>query len=271
MMRATVVVDNIQQDGVSGEWGLCIYIERDGRRFLLDAGASGLFAENAPKLCIELEDVDYAVLSHAHYDHANGMKAFFEKNSKASFWLQEDCGEDCYWKQWIFRKYIGIPKHILTDYRDRICLVKGKTQLCEGVYLLSHTTPGLESIGKREKMYRRKKDGWFPDNFSHEQSLVFETERGLVIFNSCSHGGAVNIIHEAEQAFPGEKVYGLIGGFHLFNKPESEIREVGRLIRETGIGYVCTGHCTKGRAYGILKQELGDVLHQLHVGLVMEL
>jgi len=33
---------------------------------------------------------------------------------------------------------------------------------------------------------------------------------------------------------------------------------------------VCTGHCTKDRAYGIMKEELGDILEQLSVGLVME-
>lgn len=34
--------------------------------------------------------------------------------------------------------------------------------------------------------------GWkyLPDDFTHEQSLVFRTDNGLVIFNSCSHSGA---------------------------------------------------------------------------------
>ena len=62
----------------------------------------------------------------------------------------------------------------------------------------------------------------------------------------------------------------LIGGFHLYNKSEDEIRALAGKIKETGIAYVCTGHCTKDKAYGILKEELGDILHQLHVGLVME-
>ena len=64
-MRATVLVDNIGNDTIQGEWGLSFYIEYGDRKLLLDAGASGLFAENAQKLGLSLEEVDYAVLSHA--------------------------------------------------------------------------------------------------------------------------------------------------------------------------------------------------------------
>ena len=127
-----------------------------------------------------------------------------------------------------------------------------------------------ERIGKREMMYQKTKEGWKPDNFSHEQSLVFETDKGLVIINSCSHGGAVNIINEVKKTFPDKHIYGLVGGFHLFNKTEGEIRKVSRNILDTGIDYVCTGHCTKDRAYSIMKEELGDKLEQLRVGLVIE-
>ena len=67
--------------------------------------------------------------------------------------------------------------------------------------------------------------------------------------------------------FPDKKVYGLIGGFHLFNKSEAEIREFAGKIRDTGIEYICTGHCTKDRAFGILKEELGDIVCQMQVGL----
>ena len=105
---------------------------------------------------------------------------------------------------------------------------------------------------------------------SYGYRRVLDTDKGLVIMNCCSHGGAVNIIQEVMATFPDKKVYGLIGGFHLFNKREAEIREVARRIKSTGISYVCTGHCTKERAYNIMKEELTDMLEQLHVGLKME-
>ena len=79
----------------------------------------------------------------------------------------------------------------------------------------------------------------------------------------------MNIINEVMDTFPDKKVYGLIGGFHLFNKTEDEIRTLSRKIKETGIQFVATGHCTKDRAYNIMKNELGDMLTQFHVGLEM--
>ena len=269
-MKATVLVDNISCNELAGEWGLSIYIEYGDKKILLDTGASELFLENAEKMGVSIKEVDYAVLSHAHYDHSNGMKAFFENNDKSKFYLQEGAAENCYFKKWIFHKYIGLPRNILTDYKDRIVYVKEDYELCKGVYLIPHKTEGLRQLGKREKMYQKKSDGWQPDDFSHEQSLVFDTDKGLVIFNSCSHGGAANIIREVADTFAGKKVYGLIGGFHLYNKSEEEIRTLAGKIKETGIAYVCTGHCTKDKAYGILKEQLGGMLHQLHVNLIME-
>ena len=267
----TVIVDNTPALGMYGEWGLSILVEHRGHTILVDAGASDLFAENLAKLGFDIKDVDFGVLSHAHYDHANGLPTFFEKNSKAKFYLREQTAADCYGKKFIFRKYIGIPRRLIDDYADRINFVSGDYELCNGAYLVPHKTDGLEQIGKREKMYRRTGGSWRSDDFSHEQSLVLDTERGLVIINSCSHGGAVNIINEVKATFPDKHIHGLIGGFHLFNKSDEEVHRIGREIRDAGIEYVCTGHCTGDRAYGILKEELGDRLEQLRVGLRIDI
>ena len=72
----TILVDNKECDGISGEWGLSVLVRYGETRILLDAGASGLFLENMKKLGINVEDIDCAVLSHAHYDHANGLPLF---------------------------------------------------------------------------------------------------------------------------------------------------------------------------------------------------
>ncbi len=269
-MKATVIVDNIENKGLPGEWGLCIYIAYEDKKILLDTGASALFAANAKKLQIPLPDVDFAVLSHAHYDHANGMGEFFEINQRAKFYLQQGCAENCYKKKWFLPIYIGISRGFLTKYQDRIIYTSGNTDICAGVRLLSHTTPNLQKIGKQEHMYQKRQGKWYPDDFSHEQSLIFETAKGLVVFNSCSHGGAANIIQEVEAACPGQRVYALIGGFHLYRKSEAEVRELAKKLQDTGVSHICTGHCTGERAYGILKEELGERLSQLHVGFEME-
>ena len=64
-MKITVLTDNIDGANLKGEWGLSHLIEYGNKTVLLDAGLSGLFAENADKLGIDLETVDFAVLSHA--------------------------------------------------------------------------------------------------------------------------------------------------------------------------------------------------------------
>jgi len=269
-MRATVLVDNISSGELCGEWGLSVYIEYQGKNILLDTGASDLFLKNAKMLGKQIENVDYAVLSHAHYDHADGMQSFFTHNQKAKFYLREGSAENCYAKKWFFHKYIGLPKGILEGNKERIAFVCGDYTLCPGVALLPHKTEGLEKIGKKNHMYVRTKQGWRADDFAHEQSLVFETEKGLVIFNSCSHGGADHIIHEVQNTYPDQEVYALVGGFHIFDKSEGEIRELARNIKNTGIKEIYTGHCTGGRGYNTLKEELGDMVHRLSVGLVIE-
>ena len=128
-MKARVLVDNIPDKNVAGEWGLCIYIEYKDKKILLDSGGSDLFLSNAEAYGVKIEDVDLAVLSHAHSDHSNGMDYFFEKNKKASFYLQESAIEKYYLKAFIFHKYIGIARSTFDQYRDRITFVPGDYQL----------------------------------------------------------------------------------------------------------------------------------------------
>ena len=158
----------------------------------------------------------------------------------------------------------------MKQYSHRICYVKGKNEICDGVYLLPHFTDNLDLLGKKTGIYIKKNRRLVPDSFSHEQSLIFRTQKGLVIFNSCSHGGADNIINEVSSAFPDEKIYALIGGFHLYKASEADVCALAERIENTGVQKIYTGHCTGEKAFNILKQELGDKAHQLYCGLEIE-
>ena len=131
-MKMTVLVDNIGTEKLPGEWGLSLYIEHNGLRWLLDAGQSDLYLRNARALGIDLALVDHAVLSHAHYDHADGLMSFLALNGRADLLVAAGAGERC-WKikdgQW---KYIGIAKGLLAKAGGRLRRCSAMTQV-EGV------------------------------------------------------------------------------------------------------------------------------------------
>lgn len=271
MLRATVLIDNVSENALKSEWGLAFDIEYNGSRILLDTGASAAFAANAEALGIDLAAVDMAVLSHAHFDHSDGMAAFFAKNDRARFYLQAACAEDCYANEGLWGKYIGIKRGTLRRYADRIEYVDGEAMPMEGVYLLGHTTEGLSAVGRAAGMFRRRGLRRRDDDFAHEQSLVVKTKNGLAVFNSCCHAGADTVLREVHERFPDEPIGLLAGGFHLYQTPDDEVRAFARRLLDTGVQSVWTGHCTGERAAQMLKREMGERLHRLCAGAVMEL
>ncbi|MCR5563339.1 MAG: MBL fold metallo-hydrolase [Desulfovibrio sp.] len=269
-MKMTVLVDNNGTEELPGEWGLSIFIEHGGLRWLLDAGQSDLHLRNAASLGIDLALVDHAVLSHAHYDHADGLRYFLSVNSKANIIVAAGAGERC-WKikggQW---EYIGISKGLLAQVGTRLKRIACIEQIEKGVYILPHVTEGLEKKGLAEQMYVRDGEDARPDDFSHEQSLVFETPQGLVVFNSCSHAGADIVVREVMEALPDRPLHALVGGFHLYNKTEEYVRVFARRMEDTGVKSLCTGHCTGETAFEILREEMGSKAVQFRTGFAME-
>lgn len=271
-MLVKVLIDNVTKNDLASEWGLALYMEYGGHRFLLDSGSSGKFADNAKAMGTDLSAVDYAVLSHAHYDHSDGLPAFFRVNDHAKVYLRKGITRSCYSKKkfWGY-KYNGIGAGILEEQADRLEFVAGDHELAEGVWLIPHKTLGLEKLGKKAGLYIRENGKTFPDDFAHEQSLVFDTPKGLVIFNSCSHGGVDNIITEISATFPEKELYAYVGGMHLYKSTAEEVRRLGERILDTGISHVITGHCTGEEAFEILKETLGDRVEQLYTGMEIEL
>ena len=278
-MKIQVLIDNIASCCGSrklfGEWGLSVYVEFEGKRYLLDTGASHLFAKNAGVMGVDLSKIDMGVLSHAHFDHSDGMARFFALNKTAPFYLREGAGENCYHAhkllgRFTYHEYIGIHKGFLKRFADRIRFAEGDVQIAANVYLVPHKTPGLEAIGERAHLSVKENGKYRYDSFDHEQSLVFDTPKGLFVMNSCSHGGADNIVKEIEVTFPGKKIYAILGGFHLFRYKDEVVRAFAERLRELDVQKIYTGHCTGNRAFEILREVLGDRAEQMRCGLTIE-
>ena len=269
-MKLIILTDNVTNSELQAEWGFSAYIEYKDKKILLDAGQSDIFLQNAKALEIDLAQVDYGVLSHGHYDHADGMGYFFENNRIADFYLRKTADARYYHRKTTLPGYIGINRSILKKYTSRIRYVEGDYHLTEGVWLIPHKTDGLEEIGRKAVMYRRDGLRLIPDDYSHEQSLVFDTPKGLVICNSCSHGGADNIIREIRATLPDKKIHALIGGLHLYRSSDEDVRALAGRIRDVGIKKIYTGHCTGERAVRILQEELGDCVETFYTGMRLD-
>ena len=79
-------------------------------------------------------------------------------------------------------------------------------------------------------------------------------------------------------ALGNQKVYAVIGGFHMMKLsgldtlaiPESEVIDVASQLQNLGVEEIYTGPCTGTIAYGLLKKELNEKIHELSTGTTIE-
>ena len=267
-LEMTVLIDNVAEEPLVGEWGLSIMIDADGRRILLDTGASGQFAQNAQRLGIDLSSVDAGVLSHAHYDHSDGLEPFFSLNGAAPFLVREGARENCFGIKDGALRYIGIRAGVLEKYAPRIRYVRGVYEIADDIWLLPHRRADYSAIARRNDLYTVDGGGRRPDDFAHEQSLVIATKRGLVVFNSCSHVGMTNILADIQAMLGRSDVCAYVGGLHLYKMTDAELDALCAEIGQMPIRHIFTGHCTGDHAFQYLKARLGDRIEQFSSGFV---
>ena len=281
-MKVTVLIENTapEDSGLHYEMGLSLWIEYNGKKILLDAGASGKFAENADLLQVDLGQTQVGVLSHGHYDHADGFRAFFPKHDKVKICHRPGAGGQYFSRRGFAPYYIGIHRELWEQYRNRFVEVNGVFPLMQGAWLLPDGERYLEFAGKAtDLLVKQGENDFIHDDFAHEQSLVIETRRGLAVFNSCSHSGIVNIVRGVQEMLPRRPVYAVVGGFHMFGKDtpngmncsEEYVYKVADALKELGVEEIYTGHCTGMAALKLLKERFGPGCHALTTGLSFEL
>jgi 7,8-dihydropterin-6-yl-methyl-4-(beta-D-ribofuranosyl)aminobenzene 5'-phosphate synthase len=175
---------------------------------------------------------------------------------------------------------IGIPKEVYPKYKDNFVLIDGTftdngVEISKGIFIIPHSTKGLEKIGDRAKLYKKVNDDYVPDDFSHELSLVFDTEKGLVVFNSCSHSGIINIMEEIKNYFGNREIYAFFGGLHMKGMKdnveictftEAEIESMTDYLKENRLSKLYTGHCTGLVGFELIKKYMGEKAEYLMTG-----
>ena len=255
-MKIVTLMENTScREDVCCEHGLSLYIETENRKILFDAGQSAGFARNAEKLGVDLGAVDLAVLSHGHYDHSGGLAGFLQINATAPVYVSSHAFEPHYAAD---GRYIGVDAALMNG--ERIRPVAEETAIGQGLTLHQLEAAPMDTAGLLVEENGARK----PDDFRHEQYLLLEEKGRRILISGCSHKGIGQIM----EAFRPDV---LIGGFHFMKITDERTLQAAaeNLLRYDTVYY--TGHCTGQLQYAYLKSIMGDRLHYLAAGTVLEI
>jgi 7,8-dihydropterin-6-yl-methyl-4-(beta-D-ribofuranosyl)aminobenzene 5'-phosphate synthase len=230
IIQISVVYDNHPCDpNLKTDWGFSCFVEGLEKSILFDTGANGrILLSNMEKLGIRPEDVDVVVLSHVHIDHTGGLEGLLGRNFQIEVWLP-----------WFFASDF---KEQVRKKGARVVEVTTFQEICQGAC----TTGVIE--------------GWIK-----EQSLVLDTENGLILVTGCAHPRIVNIIARVREIFQ-KDIFTALGGVHLAGFDEKYIKEIILQFRHSGIRKVGLAHCSGDEARSLFHKEYQDDFIEIGVG-----
>lgn len=256
-MKVTVLEENTTcRDDLRAEHGLSLYIESGPYKVLFDMGQSDAFACNAKVLGIDLAQVDFAVLSHGHYDHGGGLRTFLTINNKAPVYVHKNAFGNHYNGT---EKYIGLDETLRNE--PRLVFTEGIQELTPDITLLDcgEEKWHFDTCG----LYEKSGEVFQPDSFCHEQYLLIKDAERKILFSGCSHRGIRNIA----RYFCSDIFF---GGLHL-NKVDNPVllEQIARELLTFRTSYY-TGHCTGKGQFDRMKPIMDTHLQPLSTGMEIE-
>lgn len=283
-MKITVLVENtisenpnVKNLSLQAEHGLSLHIQTEfdskkNYQILFDMGQSNLFQKNAKLLGVNLESVDFAVLSHGHYDHGglsssdsaqNGLFAFSKINQTSPIYINQNAFSQNYNGS---KKYIGLDQSLLQndELKSRFLFTKDKTKITEDILLFScNDYPKIVPTNPYGLM-QLKNGNFIPDNFNHEHYLLIQENKKKILISGCSHKGILNIVEWFKPDF-------LIGGFHFksidVENPleKQQLIDLGKKLFSYNTKFF-TCHCTGTSQFEILKPIMKEKLEYIGTG-----
>ena len=273
--KATVLCENcvFSSGGAIAEHGWSVYIESDQGNFLFDTGQGKAIINNARHFKKDLSTIQGIMISHHHHDHTGGLLNVLEQTGKVNVYSHPELFKNSYLIDEGKEKNIGIPfrREIL---ESRGAQFKFNTSYREIVpnLMLSGEIPRLTEFEKgSKKLLIKTAEGYTQDLIFDDQTLIVNTEKGLIIILGCSHSGIINIINYIIDKTGQNHIRTIIGGTHLGPASKETKEKTIQALKKFDIEKIGVSHCTGLKTSMRLFQEFGDRFFFCNVGTKIEI
>lgn len=272
--RTTILCENSVGpiSGTMAEHGFSALVEFSEGELLWDTGQGFTLLHNAQRMNKNLHNLQYVAISHGHYDHSGGLLP-----------LLRTCGS----KTVFAHPEIFTPRYRCKDTGDTISLgIPYPKEYLEGQgadFNLSdqfrEILPGIYLSGqiKRTTDFELGDSGLYldttqnlPDPFDDDQTLVLETEKGLVLLLGCCHAGLINTLEHIADKTGQRDFYAIIGGTHLGFCTVTQLDQTVVQLKKYKINKLAVSHCTGFNAAARLMREFPTAFQLAQVGYHLE-
>jgi 7,8-dihydropterin-6-yl-methyl-4-(beta-D-ribofuranosyl)aminobenzene 5'-phosphate synthase len=276
--RITILSENLVGRLVgSGEHGFSAFIETDGGNYLFDTGGGRTVVENSLALNKDLRTVQKIFLSHGHNDHTGGLPQVLHLRGRVDVHAHPDVFLD---RMAVrkendreTRRFAGmIYKKSYLEFLGAHFILNSDFHEVEKGLFLTGEVPRKTAFEKPDpKLFREAQGEMVPDTLPDDQSLVLDTEKGLVLIFGCAHSGMINIMKHVIHRMSKDRFYAVLGGTHLdFLTPE-QLEESIRSLKAMDVARIGVSHCTGLQAAFRLQQEFRDRFFYGWVGRGLEI
>jgi 7,8-dihydropterin-6-yl-methyl-4-(beta-D-ribofuranosyl)aminobenzene 5'-phosphate synthase len=263
-LKITILSTMLSDEGI-GEWGFAALVEVDGQRLLFDTGARPrTVLDNARELHLDLAGVRDVILSHNHDDHTGGLLTLRRElmKSDATSLSRAHVGRGIFWSR---PSEDGSGERNTTlelraEYEasgGRFVEHDGPVALLPGVWLtgpVPRPNPERNWSGHGKV---RAPEGLVEDTIPEDQSLVFDTDRGLVVLTGCGHAGIVNTVEYARRTVREAPIHAIVGGLHLFRLDDTRLDWTADRLKAAGLENLMGAHCTGIEAVYRIRERAG--------------